>query len=57
MAKDMGLKLSISTDAHSVGSLENMRHGVAQARRGWLTAGDILNTRSWRALKRLLKRS
>ncbi|MFP3895988.1 MAG: DNA polymerase/3'-5' exonuclease PolX [Anaerolineales bacterium] len=56
MARDRGLKLSISTDAHSTEELEFMRYGVYQARRGWLEAEDILNTRSWDELKELLKR-
>jgi len=56
MAKQMGLKLSISTDAHSVDGLENMRFGVDQARRGWLEADDIINTRSLKGLRKLLKR-
>lgn len=56
MAKEMGLKLVISTDAHKVSDLDYMRFGIAQARRGWLEASDVLNTRSLKALKRLLKR-
>jgi DNA polymerase (family 10) len=56
MAKEMGLKLSISTDAHRPVELEYMRFGVGQARRGWLEPGDVLNTRSWEDLKELLKR-
>lgn len=36
MAKEMGLKVVISTDAHSIGDLDFMRFGVGQARRGWL---------------------
>ena len=46
LAKDLGLKLVISTDAHSQEQLDNMSYGVDQARRGWLTADDIINTRS-----------
>jgi DNA polymerase (family X) len=57
MAKEMGLKLAISTDAHSLSSLSYMRYGIDQARRGWLAAGDVLNTRTWDNLKALLKRS
>lgn len=45
MARDMGLKVAISTDAHSVNGFEMMRFGVAQAGRGWLQADDVLNTR------------
>lgn len=56
MAQEMGLKLAISTDAHSVNALDFMRFGVDQARRGWLTAEDVLNTRSWEALQKLLER-
>jgi DNA polymerase (family 10) len=56
MAKEMGLKLSISTDAHSRAELAFMSYGVYQARRGWLEAGDVLNTRSWTELEALLAR-
>jgi len=57
MAKDVGLKLAISTDAHATCHLEHMRFGVDQGRRGWLGPEDVLNTRSWRELKGLLARS
>ena len=56
MAKEMDLKVAISTDAHSTTDLDFMRFGVDQARRGWLEAKDVLNTRSWKALKKLLQR-
>lgn len=56
MARDMGLKLAVSTDAHSADGLANMRFGVDQARRGWLEADDVINTRSLRKLRALLKR-
>jgi len=56
MAKDLGLKLVISTDAHSVETLSYMRFGVDQARRGWLEAGDILNTKSLAGLIKALRR-
>jgi DNA polymerase (family 10) len=55
-AKDMGLRLAINTDAHSIAELDFMRFGVGQARRGWLGADDVLNTRSWAVLKDLLTR-
>jgi DNA polymerase (family X) len=55
-AKEMGLKVAISTDAHSQGDLEFIRFGVGQARRGWLEAEDVLNTRSLKDLLKLLKR-
>lgn len=45
MAKGMGAKFAISTDAHHPKSLGfNMPYGVLTARRGWLEAGDVLNT-------------
>jgi DNA polymerase (family 10) len=57
MAKEMGLRLAISTDAHSAIDLDFMRFGVDQGRRGWLEPGDVLNSRSLRELRRLLLRS
>jgi DNA polymerase (family X) len=45
-AKAKGCKFVISTDAHHPKHLANMSYGVRMARRGWLEAGDILNTRS-----------
>jgi DNA polymerase (family 10) len=56
MAKSIGLKLAISTDAHSVNGLDNMAFGIGQARRGWLETDDVINTRSWSRLKKLIKR-
>jgi DNA polymerase (family X) len=56
MAKEMGVKLAISTDAHSITDLEYMRFGIAEARRGWLECDDAFNTRSWNQLKRMLQR-
>ncbi len=57
MAKDKGVKMSISTDAHSVGELHNMKYGVYQARRGWLEADDIINTLSADELLKMLGRN
>ena len=56
MAKEAGVKLAISTDAHRTVDLTFMRFGVDQARRGWLEADDVLNTRSLKDLRKLLKR-
>jgi DNA polymerase (family 10) len=44
-ARRRGIPFVISTDAHSVRELRNVRWGVAMARRGWLARGDVLNTR------------
>jgi DNA polymerase (family X) len=57
MAKDMGLKLAISTDAHSIADLNLMRYGIDQARRGWLEPDDVINTRDLKQLRKLLKRT
>lgn len=51
-----GAAIVISTAAGSVAALEHMRFGVDQARRGWLEAADILNTRSWPDLLHWLRR-
>jgi len=56
MAKELGVKIAISTDSHNPLSLDFMRFGVGQARRGWLEKGDVLNTHSWSSLQKLLKR-
>ena len=43
-ARDAGVKFAIDSDAHSVSDLGNMPYGVGTAQRGWLTAGDVINT-------------
>lgn len=45
-AKELGVPVVISTDAHSPRGLADMRFGIDQARRGWLSAKDVLNTRT-----------
>ena len=55
-AKELGVPVVISTDAHSPRGLADMRYGVDQARRGWLEAGDVLNTRSVEEVMRWLGR-
>lgn len=55
MAKDLGVKLVISTDAHSTEELNYLKYGVYQARRGWIEKRDVINTRSLQELKKLLK--
>jgi DNA polymerase (family X) len=54
-AKKAGVKLVISTDAHSTGGLDMMRCGVLQARRAGLEKEDVANTRTLAQLKKLLK--
>jgi DNA polymerase (family 10) len=44
MARDRGVKVVISTDAHTTANLKYMKYGVQMARRGWLEKKDVLNT-------------
>jgi DNA polymerase (family 10) len=53
LAGEAGVRIPVTTDAHSVGALANVELGVAQARRAWLTKEQILNTRSWRDIERM----
>jgi len=45
-AKAKGARFVISTDAHHPRHLDNMKYGVAMARRGWLETAEVMNTRS-----------
>jgi DNA polymerase (family X) len=54
LAGEAGLTLVISSDGHSTGALSYVELGVAQARRAWLTKKQILNTRSWPEIEKLL---
>jgi DNA polymerase (family X) len=54
-AAEAGLLVAVSTDAHELPALDWAAIGVAQARRGWLTKEQVLNTRSWAQIKKLLK--
>ena len=56
MAKDMGVRVAISTDAHSINDLDFMRFGIGQARRGWLEPENVLNSRNSKELLKLLKK-
>jgi DNA polymerase (family 10) len=52
-----GVMTVIDSDAHKTATLANMRWGIATARRAWLTAADVANTRAWEELERLRKRN
>jgi len=54
-AVQAGVKLGISSDSHSMAHLHYLELGVAQARRGWATAEDIVNTRTLEQFKKMLK--
>jgi DNA polymerase (family 10) len=56
MAKDEGVLVAISSDAHSTDGFDTLGYGVGQARRGWLEKKDVLNARPLAELRRLLSR-
>lgn len=56
-AKEMGVKLVISTDAHSTTQYNFMRFGIGQARRGWIEKNNVINTRNINQLKEIIKRN
>ncbi|MEX2107945.1 MAG: DNA polymerase/3'-5' exonuclease PolX [Solirubrobacterales bacterium] len=56
LAHEVGATIVLNTDAHGVDTLTNMAYAVATARRAWLTAADVANTRGWKDFKGLLKR-
>jgi DNA polymerase (family X) len=57
LAAEAGALICVNTDAHRVATLDNMTYGIATARRAWLTADQIVNTRAWREFSRLRKRA
>jgi DNA polymerase (family X) len=52
-----GVPIVINTDSHRVGGFEVARYGIATARRAWLTAADVANTRPWSELAAMRSRS
>ena len=56
LAREHGVKVALSTDAHSTAQLGYMHFGIGQARRGWLEPDDVINTRNLADLRRLLRR-
>lgn len=50
-----GVKLAIDSDAHSASHFQYLEYGIAQARRGWAEKKDIINTRDWEDMLKLLK--
>jgi DNA polymerase (family X) len=57
LARDRGVKLIVSTDAHSTSGLGNQRWGVQVARRAWVRPDDVLNTRPLEQFLRMLRRN
>jgi DNA polymerase (family 10) len=56
MAKEEGASIAVNSDAHSTYDYENLAFGIGQARRGWVEAQDVLNTRSLSELRKRLAR-
>ncbi len=55
-AKQAGLKLLVNSDAHQIRAQNYVELGIGQARRGWLTKDDVVNTRTWRQLDKLRRK-
>ncbi|MCL4367275.1 DNA polymerase/3'-5' exonuclease PolX [Patescibacteria group bacterium] len=55
IAKDCGVKFVIDTDSHQAEQMDNMKYGVAVARRGWLTKEDIVNSWDWKSFAKWFK--
>jgi DNA polymerase (family 10) len=55
LAGEAGVKIVVSSDAHEVRALDYVEFGIAQARRAWLTADQVANTRTWAQLRKLKK--
>jgi DNA polymerase (family 10) len=55
LAGEAGIKIVVNTDAHQLSALAHIEMGVAQARRAWLTKDQVLNTRTWPQIKKLIK--
>jgi DNA polymerase (family 10) len=52
-----GVRILVNTDAHSFADFDNLRYGIATARRAWLTAEDVANTLPWKQFAKLRKRA
>ena len=57
LAAEAGVMICCNTDAHGTDTMDNMRYSVATARRAWLSAEQIANTRPWRSFAPLRKRA
>jgi DNA polymerase (family 10) len=57
LAAEAGVRIVCNTDAHGTDTLSNMKYSVATARRAWLTAEQVANTRAWRSFAPLRKRA
>ena len=56
-AKEAGLKLVVTSDAHRIRAQNYVELAIGQARRGWLTKSDVANTRTWAQLEKLRRKT
>ncbi|MND09797.1 hypothetical protein D3C83_334060 [compost metagenome] len=56
LARELGARFVISSDAHSIAAFGNVQWSLRMARRGWLTAADVLNTYPLASLRANLRR-
>jgi DNA polymerase (family 10) len=55
-ASEAGLKLCVNSDGHQIRAQNYVEFGIGQARRGWLTKDDVLNTRTWKQIEKLRRK-
>lgn len=55
-AKERGIPIGINSDAHNIEGFNVMKYGIKQARRGGLTKADVVNTRPWKDIQKMLGR-
>jgi DNA polymerase (family 10) len=55
-AAEAGVRILVNSDAHSTSEFDQLRYGIATARRAWLTADHVANTRTWKDFQRLRKK-
>jgi DNA polymerase (family 10) len=55
-AKEAGLKLVVNSDGHQISAQNYVEFGIGQARRGWLTKDDVVNTRAWKQLEKIRRK-
>ena len=55
-AAEAGVRILVNSDAHSVDEFDLRRYGIATARRAWLSADHVANTRSWKEFQKLRKK-
>ena len=56
LAGEAGVKIVVSSDAHQIRAQDYVEFGIAQARRAWLSADQVANTRTWAQLRKLMKK-